>query len=158
MRIGTAEREEATRVLGQHFADGRLSTEEYETRVTAAVQANTRADLRTLFEDLPTPHPAFLLPPQPPVWAPPAVSQPPAYRQGAVVGPPSERSKIVAGVLQIVLPFGVGRFYTGHTKMAVAQLLVTFFTFGVGAIWPFIDGILLLVNGGTDPQGRPLRG
>jgi hypothetical protein len=51
----------------------------------------------------------------------------------------------------------VGRFYTGHIGLAVAQLFVTLLTLGVGAIWPFIDGILLLANGGTDSHGRRLR-
>lgn len=70
----------------------------------------------------------------------------------------SDKSKITAGVLQIVLPFGVGRFYAGHTGIAIAQLLVTLFTFGLGAIWSFIDGIQLLIDGGNDGQGRRLRG
>ncbi|WP_233357087.1 TM2 domain-containing protein, partial [Saccharomonospora iraqiensis] len=68
----------------------------------------------------------------------------------------SGRSAVVAGILQLVVPFGVGRFYTGQTGLAVAQLLVTLLTFGLGALWPMIDGILLLVNGGVDGDGRPL--
>jgi TM2 domain-containing membrane protein YozV len=54
-----------------------------------------------------------------------------------------------------VLPFGIGRFYTGHTHIAVAQLVLVFV--GVGVIWSIIDGVLLLINGGTDAQGRRLR-
>lgn len=156
LRVGTAEREEAGRILGEHFAQGRLSTEEYESRVSASFEAKNRADLRALFDDLPAPVPSFLRPPpsQAPVRQPYAA--PPAYRPGTQPAVVSDKSKIVAGVLQIVLPFGVGRFYTGHTGMAIAQLLVTLFTFGIGAIWPLVDGILLLVNGGRDPHGRQL--
>jgi hypothetical protein len=29
--------------------------------------------------------------------------------------------------------------------------------FGVGVIWSFIDGIVILAGRPTDPQGRPLR-
>jgi hypothetical protein len=47
--------------------------------------------------------------------------------------------------------------YIGDTSIGVAQLLVTIFTCGVGALWPFIDGILILVTDKTDSQGRPLR-
>ncbi|MPZ67220.1 MAG: NINE protein [Pseudonocardiaceae bacterium] len=65
--------------------------------------------------------------------------------------------KIVAGVLQIVLPFGVGRLYSGRTGLGIAQLLVTLVTFGFGSIWSFIDGILILVNGSDDGRGLPLR-
>ncbi|XNL31542.1 TM2 domain-containing protein [Longispora sp. K20-0274] len=70
----------------------------------------------------------------------------------------SDKSKLVAGLLQIFLGgFGVGRFYTGHTNIAIAQILVTWLTCGLGSLWPLIDGILILVNGGTDAQGRKLR-
>ena len=72
--------------------------------------------------------------------------------------PLSDKSKMVAGLLGILLGgLGVGRFYTGHTGLGVAQLLVTLFTCGVGGLWGVIDGILILVNGGTDAQGRVLR-
>lgn len=68
--------------------------------------------------------------------------------------PLSDKSKIVAGVLQLLLgTLGIGRFYTGHTGMALAML----FTCGGLGIWSLIDGILLLVNGGTDSDGRVLR-
>lgn len=70
----------------------------------------------------------------------------------------SDKSKIVAGVLQIVLgSFGVGRFYMGHTKIGVLQLIVTLVTCGIGGIWGIVDGVLILVKGGVDGQGRPLR-
>lgn len=158
LRIGTAEREDAMRILGDHFAEGRLRSEEYETRVSAALEAENRGDLRPLFADLPAPQPACL---QPPVQFPPLYSPqfpPPAlYPTPQPPMPASPRSKNVAGVLQIVLPFGVGRFYTGHVGIAIAQLLVVLFTFGLGAIWPIIDGIALLLNGGLDPYGRRLR-
>jgi TM2 domain-containing membrane protein YozV len=73
--------------------------------------------------------------------------------------PYSHRSKIVAGVLQICLGgLGVGRFYTGHTGMAIAQIAVTFVTCGLGAFWPLIDGIMILVGESPkDVDGKPLR-
>jgi TM2 domain-containing membrane protein YozV len=84
--------------------------------------------------------------------------------------PLSDKQKLVAGLLQIFLgTLGVGRFYTGHTGIAVAQLALTvvgWFTaiflvgfvliFGV-AIWAFVDGIILLSAGGTDSRGLQLR-
>lgn len=67
----------------------------------------------------------------------------------------SDKSKLVAGLLQIFLGgLGIGRFYTGHTGMAIAQLL----TCGGLGFWALIDGILFLVkNDRTDKQGRVLR-
>ncbi|MFC9326269.1 TM2 domain-containing protein [Kitasatospora sp. NPDC057015] len=67
----------------------------------------------------------------------------------------SDKSKVVAGVLQIFLGgFGAGRFYTGHTGIAIAQLL----TCGGLGFWALIDGILFLTsNDRTDAQGRLLK-
>ncbi|ONK13650.1 TM2 domain-containing protein [Streptomyces sp. MP131-18] len=70
--------------------------------------------------------------------------------------PFSHKSKIVAGVLQILLGgVGAGRWYTGHTGMAVAQLL----TCGGLGIWALIDGIIFLVSEDrTDSRGLVLKG
>ncbi|MFD5700678.1 TM2 domain-containing protein [Streptomyces lasiicapitis] len=70
--------------------------------------------------------------------------------------PYSDKSKYVAGALSIVLgPLGIGRFYTGHTRMAVGQLV----TLGGLGVWSLFDGILMLMsNGKTDAEGRVLRG
>ncbi|AWW43097.1 hypothetical protein ADL00_15840 [Streptomyces sp. AS58] len=69
--------------------------------------------------------------------------------------PFSDKSKIIAGILQILLgPLGVGRFYVGSVGIGVAQLL----TCGGLGIWSLIDGILYLTgNDRTDKQGRVLR-
>lgn len=73
--------------------------------------------------------------------------------------PYSDKSKVVAGVLGILLGFfGAGRFYTGHTGLGVAQLVVSILTCGIGSLWGLIDGILILVGDSTDAKGRPLRG
>ncbi|MEU0536235.1 DUF1707 SHOCT-like domain-containing protein, partial [Amycolatopsis tolypomycina] len=124
LRIGTAEREEAARLLSDHFGMGRITPDEYETRVTDAYAATTLGDLRPLFRDLPPPHPGFFGPPSTPMpMSPPPYAQPttqlPTYGPGPYAPPTpyaqpmpvgySPRSKTVAGVLQIVLPFGVGR-------------------------------------------------
>jgi TM2 domain-containing membrane protein YozV len=70
----------------------------------------------------------------------------------------SDKSKVIAGVLQIVLgAFGAGRFYTGHIGLGIAQIAVTWLTCGVGGVWPLVDGILMLIGRVTDAQGRPLR-
>lgn len=88
----------------------------------------------------------------------------PQYPQDPQYGAPqypagvSDKSKMVAGLLGILLGgFGAGRFYTGHTGIAIGQIAATWLTCGIGGIWPLIDGIMILVNGGTDAQGRRLR-
>lgn len=167
MRIGDAERSQASQALGEHFAKSRLTVTEYEERLDRALRAVTRNDLMALFADLPGPRPMGL-PTPPPGQAP---GPPLPYRPTPYPGSPgygglawSDKSRIAAGVLQIVLPFGIGRFYTGHTGVAIAQLLLFFFgllTFGstsaIAVIWCLIDGIVLLANtDSTDAAGRRL--
>lgn len=105
-------------------------------------------------------------PPPPPPGAPYApypgmpygVSPAAPYGLHPMTGIPySEKSKIVAGLLQILLPLGIGRFYIGDTGLGVAQLLVTIFTCGIGALWPVIDGIIILASDSKDSQGYMLR-
>jgi len=68
--------------------------------------------------------------------------------------PYSDKSRIIAGILQLLLgQFGAGRWYTGNYGMAVAQLL----TCGGFFVWSFVDGIYMLVGSAKDPEGRPLR-
>jgi TM2 domain-containing membrane protein YozV len=79
--------------------------------------------------------------------------------QQPYAGGVEQKSKMVAGLLQLFLGgFGVGRFYLGYSGMAVAQILVTIFTCGIGGIWPFIDGIMILTGSvKTDANGVPLK-
>ncbi|WP_394847695.1 TM2 domain-containing protein [Pendulispora brunnea] len=81
------------------------------------------------------------------------------YGVDPVTGLPfSDKSKIIAGILQLLVgAFGVGRFYTGHTTIAILQIVATWLTCGVGVIWPIVDGIMMLTGKVTDSQGRPLR-
>ncbi len=71
--------------------------------------------------------------------------------------PYSDKTKLIAGLLQILIPMGIGRFYIGDTKIGVIQLVVTFVTCGIGALWPFIDGIIMLVSDTKDSNGYMLR-
>lgn len=131
--------------------------------------------------------------PPPPGYGPPAYGPPTPPGGGAFAPPPiapygygydprapygieprtgrpySDKQKVIAGILQIFLgKFGIGRFYTGHTGMAVGQLVAcmlgvwvfSWFTCGLTALvllWPIIDGIVILASDPTDAEGRPLR-
>lgn len=53
MRIGDAERDDAVARLREHYAAGRLSADEFEERMTAAMAAHTRSEIAPLFNDLP---------------------------------------------------------------------------------------------------------
>jgi uncharacterized membrane protein len=53
LRIGDAERDRAAAALGDHFAAGRLTNEEFEQRMEQAIKARFNDDLEPLFVDLP---------------------------------------------------------------------------------------------------------
>lgn len=80
------------------------------------------------------------------------------YGRDIYGAPFSDKQKLIAGLLQIFLgSFGVGRFYLGYNNIAIAQIAVTWLTCGIGAIWPLVDGIMILVGKVPDSNGRPLR-
>ena len=56
---------------------------------------------------------------------------------------------------QILIPIGIGRFYIGDTKIGVLQLVLSLR--GVGIIWAFIDGIIMLATDSKDASGYMLR-
>lgn len=116
----------------------------------------------------PPPQPNYGQPPPPPAYGQP-VYQPPGapvygvspatpYGVHPTLGIPySDKQKLVAALLQILIPIGIGRFYIGDNKTGTWQLVVTILTCGIGALWPFIDGIIMLASDSKDAQGRLLR-
>ena len=135
LRIGNTEREAAARELGEHYAAGRLDAAEYEERTSAAYAARTADDLAPLFADLPREQSTVAIAPHTTVAVPAPTGYDPEapYGRDPVTGRPySDRQKVIAALLQLFLPFGTGRFYTGHTGIAVAQLVLVLFGVGVG--------------------------
>ncbi|CAN5225183.1 hypothetical protein BH18ACT9_BH18ACT9_06280 [soil metagenome] len=57
LRISDAERDAAVTALGEHYAAGRLTKDEYDERADVAWTARTATAVRPLFADLPAPHP-----------------------------------------------------------------------------------------------------
>jgi hypothetical protein len=53
IRIGDTERDRAIASLGDHFAAGRLTAEEFDQRTDQALKARFNEDLEPLFADLP---------------------------------------------------------------------------------------------------------
>ena len=69
-----------------------------------------------------------------------------------------QKSRLIAGLLQLFFGgFGLGRFYLGYTGVAVGQLC-TLPLLGIGYIWGFIDGVLILCGQlDLDADGVPLK-
>jgi hypothetical protein len=57
LRISDVDRDAAVTALGEHYASGRLTKDEYDERAAQAYAARTASALRPLFADLPEPHP-----------------------------------------------------------------------------------------------------
>jgi hypothetical protein len=76
IRIGDREREAAVSALGEHYAAGRLTKEEYDERAERAWAARTASAMAPLFADLPAPHAVGLTSARP--TAPQAPPRPPA--------------------------------------------------------------------------------
>lgn len=71
----------------------------------------------------------------------------------------SEKSRVAAGVLGIILGgIGVHRFYLGNIGIGILQIIVTLITFGFGATWGFVEGVIIIAGGKwRDGDGKPLR-
>ena len=70
------------------------------------------------------------------------------------------KSRVAACLLGIFLGgLGIHRFYLGYTGIGVIQIIVTICTCGIGQIWGFVEGILIIAGAAitTDAEGRPLR-
>ncbi len=67
------------------------------------------------------------------------------------------KSRLVAGLLGIFLGgLGIHNFYIGFTTRGIIQIVVTLVTCGLGSLWGFIEGILILCKSiNTDAKGRP---
>lgn len=69
IRISDADREQVVARLREHFAEGRLTSDELDERIAAALSAKTAGDLRRVMADLPGPAPVPPLSWPGPPWA-----------------------------------------------------------------------------------------
>jgi uncharacterized protein DUF1707 len=58
IRVSDADRDRVTTRLREHFGEGRLTHDELDERISAALSAKTAGDLRRVMADLPEPAPA----------------------------------------------------------------------------------------------------
>jgi DUF1707 SHOCT-like domain len=116
IRISDADRERATGRLREHFAEGRLTSDELDERISAALSAKNFGDLRRTMADLPDPAP---VPPQ--TWQ----SPPWAARHGAVFrrGPRILPLAVFALIAALVIP-GAGWLFLAFFKLVLVLWLV----------------------------------
>jgi hypothetical protein len=124
MRVSDADRERVAERLREHFADGRLTSEELDERVTAALGAKTQGELRAVMTDLPEPAPAEPFAGQvPPGPVPPRWTSRPAfgYRRGPRLLP-------LALLLLFIVLFmhGAGFVFVALFKVVLLLCLIAF--------------------------------
>jgi len=115
LRTSDADRDRVTSRLRDHFAEGRLTREELDERITAALGAKTYGDLRSVLADLPEPTPA--LPQGRPL--PLRMAPLPIARRGPRVLPLA----VLALVAALLLP-GAGWLFLGVLKVILLFWLV----------------------------------
>jgi hypothetical protein len=147
LRVGDADREAVAAALQEHYAQGRLSHEEFTERLDAALSARTQRDLDALTSDLPH----VRIPSAP---LPTASVNPGAGRSGGGrAGGAFTSLRIVVAVALAVALWCVAMVHTWH-----------FTFFGVAGKWPVLAvGLLVLrwimrhVFGLRRRGSRPLR-
>jgi len=99
IRASDADRDRVAARLRDHFAEGRLTQEELDERISAALSAKTFGDLRHVMADLPQPEPApARAAPNPPWAGPPRI----VYRHG----PPILPLVLFALLAAVIIPGG----------------------------------------------------
>jgi hypothetical protein len=139
VRIGTPERDAATAALDTHWHAGRLDPGEHERRTTLVKAARTRAELDTLFADLPE-----RVAPRPPV-----VEHRVVPREG-VPSTAVEPSVPVLGGL-------VGRHRDSIMALTPFVALALFFLTGTWLWFLVIPVVGILLFGADDRRGRNRR-
>lgn len=103
IRVSDQDRERIASRLREHYAEGRLTREELDERIAAALNAKTYGELRRVMADLPEPG----MTPQPWGWPSPAASRPVVVR----TGPPLLPLAFLFLFMALLLPGGGWLFF-----------------------------------------------
>jgi hypothetical protein len=124
IRISDADREEVAARLREHFAEGRLSSDELDERISTVFAAKTYGDLRLVLTDLPGDEPlagSVINPPHPgssAAWTAPRYV---AYRRR---GPRLFPLMLLALIAALVIPGAGWLFLAFFQFLLVAGLIV----------------------------------
>lgn len=159
LRIGDAERDEAMAALREHYAQGRITSEELDERLEKALTARTARDLRAIAADLPDlpgprAHPGRSGPWRDPAWH--RARWDPAARPRTPWGP-SPGGSVHAGSMSRSAPWGPPSRRpfgpSGHPRggrppfplvLLAALVIVSVVT---GTAWPLLFAVKALVFG-----------
>jgi hypothetical protein len=122
MRASDADREAVATRLRDHYAEGRLTQDELDERVSVALTAKTFGELRTLTTDLPGPAPV----PPPRTAARPSSGGPPPWRQHRHHRPPVGLFLLIGLIL--ILASGGGWAVLGFFRLILVFWLAMMLT------------------------------
>lgn len=161
MRIGDQERDAAIEMLQEHMSAGRLTAEEFNDRMSQALEAKTRRDIAVLFTDLPGPRPPQLDQPAMPSSSPtpdwsqtdPGAGAPvPTYGTPSYGQPPTGYG--MYGHRRVRKSFPGGRPWYTQWWLLVVAIVVTSATGGrLGFIVPMV-AIWIFVIAPSIARGR----
>jgi len=117
IRVSDADRDRVTAQLRDHFAAGRITPDELDERLSAALNAKTFGDLRRIMADLPGPVPAPL------GAAPPSLRATPAW---AVRRHRPFPPLVLLALLAALLIPGTGWLLAAFVNVILLLWLVTF--------------------------------
>jgi hypothetical protein len=115
IRAADADRERVAERLREHFAEGRLTSEELDERITTALSAKTYGELRRVMADLPEPGMVR----QPSAWPPAGPARPVMVR----TGPPLLPLAFLLLFMALLLP-GAGWLLFGFLQVFLLFALV----------------------------------
>jgi len=130
MRVSDADREALTARLRDHYAEGRLTQDELDERVSAALGAKTFGDLRSLTTDLPGPAPA---PPR--TAARPSWGGPPQWRHHQRHHRPPVALLLLIGLLLVLVSGGGWAIFALFRVMLVFWLAMIVTRIVIGLVY-----------------------
>jgi uncharacterized membrane protein len=124
IRVSDADRDRVTARLREHFAEGRLTQDELDERISAALNAKTFGDLRPVMADLPEPAPVPSRAGAPRPWAGPPHTWGGPYWVARRRGPRLLPLVLLVLLAALVFP-GSGWLLFGFFKLLLVFWLVT---------------------------------
>ncbi|MDQ1246967.1 MAG: hypothetical protein QG597_1336 [Actinomycetota bacterium] len=121
LRAGTRDRDATAQQLQEAYADGRLTSQEHDQRLSACFQAVTMGDLAALTADLPKP------------GGPTGSDTPaPSYAAATQGGNPPQESR---GQFDANNPKTLAAIWSGWAVLSLFMIFIWAFS-GMGSFWP----------------------
>lgn len=143
-RLSDADRDAAVDALRTHFEAGRLTSDEFDERMSTALAARTASVVAPLFDDLPEPRPAWLSATQPTWNTYPGASAAPELgspASGGTYSPPSAR--LPAPRVDPPTPATPADRWMGAIHGVIWPAAIIWMVFGHGPWWIILVAVVV---------------